>query len=115
MAAPRTPWSWSTSRAWAHDFDHLPEASFPIASLPEFIRLHEQVAGLVAPSTVVAAVALNTSLLPTEAAARRAIAETAEATGLPVDDPVRFGPTALWAGIQAGVESLSAGPTTVRP
>ena len=28
-----------------HDFDHLPEASFPIASLPDFIELHERVAG----------------------------------------------------------------------
>ncbi len=27
-----------------HDFDHLPEASFPIASLPGFIELHERVA-----------------------------------------------------------------------
>src|SRR5207342_1819634 len=26
-----------------HDFDHLPEASFPIARLPGFIALHEQV------------------------------------------------------------------------
>src|SRR5438067_1429224 len=31
----------------AHDFDHLPEASFPIAKLPEFIRGHEAVAGMV--------------------------------------------------------------------
>ena len=37
-----------------HDFDHLPEASFPIASLPGFIDLHERVASLVAPSKVVA-------------------------------------------------------------
>ena len=28
-----------------HDFDHLPDVSFPIASLPGFIRIHEQVAG----------------------------------------------------------------------
>src|SRR5512147_2972974 len=27
-----------------HDFDHLPEASFPIARLPDFIALHETVA-----------------------------------------------------------------------
>ena len=46
-----------------HDFDHLPGRHFPIAPLPEFIDLHEQVAGLVAPSKVVA-VALNTSLYP---------------------------------------------------
>ena len=53
-----------------HDFDHLPEASFPIAALPGFIDLHEQVAGLVAPSKVVA-VALNTSLYPDDDEARR--------------------------------------------
>ena len=86
-----------------HDFDHLPGRSFPIASLPGFIRLHEQVAGLVAPSRVVA-VALNTSLLPDEAAARRAIAETAELTGLPTDDPFRFGGTHLFAAIRSALE-----------
>ncbi len=43
-----------------HDFDHLPGASFPIAKLPGFIRLHEEVAGLVAPSRVVG-IALNTT------------------------------------------------------
>ena len=51
-----------------HDFAHLPEASFPIAALPGFIALHETVAGLVAPSKVVA-VALNTSLYPDDDAA----------------------------------------------
>ena len=60
----RTRWSWSTSPGMTdHDFDHLPDVTFPIAPLPEFIALHEQVAGLVAPSKVVA-VALNTSLYP---------------------------------------------------
>ena len=58
--------------------------------LPEMIRLHEQVAGLVAPS-VVAAVALNTSLLGSEGEARRAIAEVEAETGLATDDPYRFG------------------------
>ncbi|MGH2408599.1 MAG: DUF1611 domain-containing protein, partial [Candidatus Limnocylindrales bacterium] len=57
--------------------------------LPEFIRLHEEVAGLVAPSKVVC-VALNTGLLA-EDEARREIARTAEETGLPTDDPYRFG------------------------
>ncbi len=88
-----------------HDFEHLPDASFPIASLPEFIRLHEQVAGLVAPSTVVA-VALNTSLIADDEEARRVIAETAAETGLPCDDPFRFGPGPLWAAIQERVETL---------
>ena len=88
-----------------HDFDHLPDRSFPIAKLPGFIRLHEQVSGLVAPSTVVA-VALNTSLIADEGEARRVIAETATETGLPCDDPYRFGPGPLWAAIQERVSAL---------
>jgi len=89
----------------AHDFDHLPEASFPIARLPDFIRLHETVAALVAPSKVVA-VALNTMLYPSDADARRVIAEIAEETGLPTDDPVRFGADRLWTAIRDGVDAL---------
>ena len=88
-----------------HDFDHLPEASFPIASLPEFIRLHETVAGLVAPSRVVA-IALNTSLVKDEDEARRAIEATADETGLPVADPVRFGASGLWTEIHAATDAL---------
>jgi uncharacterized NAD-dependent epimerase/dehydratase family protein len=88
-----------------HDFDHLPEASFPIASLPAFIELHERVAGLVAPSRVVA-LALNTSLIPDEWEARRIIEATAAETGLPADDPVRFGPDRLWAAIRERVDEL---------
>ena len=90
----------------AHDFSHLPERSFPLAPLPGFIRLHEQVAGLVAPSRVVA-VALNTSLYPDDADARRIIAETAELTGLPTDDPFRFGGAGLFAAIRAALEPTS--------
>jgi len=89
----------------AHDFDHLPEASFPIAVLPGFIRLHEQLAGLVAPTKVVA-VALNTSLYPDDADARAVIAQIAAETGLPADDPFRFGPDQLWAAIRQGVDAL---------
>jgi uncharacterized NAD-dependent epimerase/dehydratase family protein len=94
-----------------HDFDHLPDVRFPVATLPPFIALHEQVAGLVAPSKVVA-VALNTSLIAGEDEARRIIADTAAETGLPCDDPVRFGGDALWGEIEAGVEALPwvAGP-----
>jgi uncharacterized NAD-dependent epimerase/dehydratase family protein len=89
-----------------HDFDHLPGRSFPIASLPDFIRLHEQVARLVAPSRVVA-MALNTSLCRDDADARRVIAETAELTGLPTDDPYRFGGDRLFAAIRASLEAAS--------
>ena len=88
-----------------HDFDHLPDRTFPIADLPPFIELHEKIAGLVAPSKVVA-IALNTSLVPSDEAARVEIARTAAETGLPCDDPVRFGPERLWPAIEAAVDAL---------
>jgi uncharacterized NAD-dependent epimerase/dehydratase family protein len=88
-----------------HDFDHLPDVSFPIAELRPFIDLHEKIAGLVAPSRVVA-IALNTSLIQKPEYARRVIADIAAETGLPVDDPVRFGPERLWAKIESAVEAL---------
>ena len=88
-----------------HDFDHEPDVHFPIAQLPPFIALHEQVAVLVAPSKVVA-VALNTSLIPDEDDARRIVAATAAETGLPCDDPVRFGGEPLWREIEAAVDAL---------
>jgi uncharacterized NAD-dependent epimerase/dehydratase family protein len=89
----------------SHDFDHLPGASFPIARLGPFIEMHERVAGLVAPSAVVA-VALNTSLYPDEDDARRIIDEIAEETGLPTADPVRFGADDLWAAVRDRVDAL---------
>jgi uncharacterized NAD-dependent epimerase/dehydratase family protein len=88
-----------------HDFDHLPGTSFPIARLPDFIRLHESVAGLVAPSKVVA-IALNTSLYPDDAEAHRIIDWTETETGLPAADPVRFGADAFWRAIRQRVEAL---------
>jgi uncharacterized NAD-dependent epimerase/dehydratase family protein len=88
-----------------HDFEHLPEASFPIAALPGFIDLHERVAGLIAPSKVVA-VALNTSLYPDDAVARAVIEAVAAETGLPTDDPFRFGADRLWPAIRESVDAL---------
>jgi uncharacterized NAD-dependent epimerase/dehydratase family protein len=88
-----------------HDFDHLPDASFPIAPLGPFIDLHERVAGLVAPSKVVA-VAVNTSAIPDEADARAEVTRIAAETGLPTDDPVRFGPAPLWTEIERAVDRL---------
>ena len=88
-----------------HDFDHRPDVSFPIARLPGFIALHEQVAGLVAPSKVVA-MALNTSLISSEDEARRVIEEIAAETGLPTDDPVRFGADRLWPAIREATDAL---------
>jgi uncharacterized NAD-dependent epimerase/dehydratase family protein len=97
------------ARQTVHDFDHLPDASFPIAELRPFIDLHERVAGLVAPSKVVA-IALNTWSIPDDDEARAEIARIAAETGLPVDDPVRFGPGPLWAEIERAVDAL---PTVV--
>lgn len=88
-----------------HDWDHLPDLSFPIAPLKPFIDVHEGVAGLVAPSRVVA-IAVNTSLIADEAAARAEIERTATETGLPADDPVRFGADGLWAEIERRVDEL---------
>jgi uncharacterized NAD-dependent epimerase/dehydratase family protein len=88
-----------------HDFEHLPEARFPIGDLPGLIAAHELMAGLVAPSKVVA-IALNTSLIHDDTEARRIIAATAAETGLPAADPVRFGGEELWATIEAAVDAL---------
>jgi uncharacterized NAD-dependent epimerase/dehydratase family protein len=88
-----------------HDFDHLPEASFPIAALGPFIELHERIAGLVAPSKVVA-IAVNTLLYADDVEARRVIEEVAAETGLPADDPVRFGADRLWPAIRDAVDGL---------
>jgi uncharacterized NAD-dependent epimerase/dehydratase family protein len=88
-----------------HDWDHVPDRKFPLKPLPDFIRVHEEVAGLVAPSKVVA-IALNTSRITDEADARRVIASVAAETGLPADDPVRFGGEALWASIAAATNAL---------
>jgi D-glutamate N-acetyltransferase len=88
-----------------HDFDHLPEASFPIASLPGFIDLHERIASVVAPSKVVA-VAVNTSLIRNDDEARAAIEAVTAETGLPADDPYRFGADRLWDSIRDAVDAL---------
>jgi uncharacterized NAD-dependent epimerase/dehydratase family protein len=77
-------------------------AEAPTLSLADNIRLYEQVASAVAPSRV-AAIALNTSLL-SEAEARAEIRRVASETGLPTDDPYRFGPSGLFAGLRATLE-----------
>jgi uncharacterized NAD-dependent epimerase/dehydratase family protein len=61
----------------------------PIVSLPELVDLHERMSLRLRPAKV-AAIALNTSGV-SEDDARAAIAEAEESTGLPADDPVRFG------------------------
>jgi uncharacterized NAD-dependent epimerase/dehydratase family protein len=61
----------------------------PIPSLPELIELHEHMSLKRRPARVVA-IGLNTSTV-SEGEARAAIAAAEEETGLPADDPVRFG------------------------
>jgi uncharacterized NAD-dependent epimerase/dehydratase family protein len=64
-----------------------------LRTLPDLIELHERIA-LPARPAKVAAIALNTRHLD-EAAARSAVADAARETGLPADDPVRFGAAGL--------------------
>ena len=61
----------------------------PLPSLPELIDLHQRMSLKKRPARVVA-ISLNTSTLD-EDEARAAIAAAEAETGLPADDPVRFG------------------------
>ena len=63
------------------------------------------IAGLVTPSKVVA-VALNTSLYPSDEDARAVIESIAVEAGLPADDPVRFGADRLWPAVRDAVDAL---------
>jgi uncharacterized NAD-dependent epimerase/dehydratase family protein len=65
----------------------------PIPPLRELVELHERLALPVRPATVVA-VALNTRRLSDDDA-RAALAAAEDETGLPADDPVRFGAARL--------------------
>jgi uncharacterized NAD-dependent epimerase/dehydratase family protein len=61
----------------------------PLPSLAELVDLHERMSLRLRPAKV-ACIALNTSHV-SEAEARRAIAAAEDETGLPADDPVRYG------------------------
>ena len=65
-----------------------------IPPLRDLVELHERIS-LPARKAKVACVAVNTAALRGDDDARRAISEIAEETGLPADDPVRFGPQHL--------------------
>jgi len=69
----------------------------PLPSLAELVELHERLALPARPARV-ACVAMNTRFLG-EDDARAAIEAAAAETGLPVDDPVRFGPEKLLEAI----------------
>ena len=62
----------------------------PIPPLSELVELHERIA-LPARKATVACIALNTARIEDDDEARAAIAAVEAETGLPTDDPVRFG------------------------
>ena len=80
----------------------------PIPPLPELVELHERMA-LPARPAKVAALALNTRLLD-EAGARVAIAAAEAQTGLPADDPVRFGPGRVLDAVLAALPEARGTP-----
>ena len=75
----------------------------PLPSLTELIDLHERISLPLRPARV-ACLALNTAHLD-EARAREAIEAAAAETGLPADDPVRFGAGPLLEAVLAAVEA----------
>ena len=85
-----------------HGWEGSDSMTAAIKPLDENIALYETVAAAVAPSKV-AAIALNTRNL-SEEEARAEIASVADATGLPTDDPFRFGPDGLFAALRETLE-----------
>ena len=73
-----------------------------IPPLSELVELHERISLSVRPARV-ACVALNTRSLD-EAGARRAVAAAEDETGLPADDPVRFGAGRLLDAVLGGLK-----------
>jgi uncharacterized NAD-dependent epimerase/dehydratase family protein len=72
----------------------------PIPPLGELVELHERIS-LPARRAKVVGVAVNTAELESDDDARAAIAAVAEETGLPTDDPVRFGSALLLDAVLA--------------
>jgi uncharacterized NAD-dependent epimerase/dehydratase family protein len=87
-------------KAGATALRNYPE--LPIPPLPELIAAYETVASRVRPARV-AAVALNTSDLDSDEAARAAVAEAESQTGLVADDVVRFGPERVLDAVVAAL------------
>lgn len=77
----------------------------PIPPLSELVELHQRIA-LPARKARVAAIALNTAGLGDRETAA-AIADIAEETGLPTDDPVRFGGATLLHAVLSNFEALA--------
>jgi uncharacterized NAD-dependent epimerase/dehydratase family protein len=86
-------------RAGATEIEGYP--GHPLPSLQELVELHERVTLPLRPARV-ACLALNTRGLD-DARARSAIEAAADGTGLPADDPVRFGAGKLLDVVLAAV------------
>jgi uncharacterized NAD-dependent epimerase/dehydratase family protein len=86
-------------RAGATEIEGYP--GHPLPRLAELVELHERIALPLRPARV-ACIALNTAELE-ENAAREAIAAAAAETGLPADDPVRFGAGRLLEAVLAAL------------
>jgi uncharacterized NAD-dependent epimerase/dehydratase family protein len=84
-------------RAGATEVEGYP--GHPLPSLTELIELHERIALPLRPARV-ACLALNTDGLSDEDA-RAAIARAEEETGLPADDPLRYGAAKLLESVLA--------------
>ena len=74
-------------KAHASEIEGYP--GHPLPSLPQLVELHQRISLPLRPARV-ACLALNTADLE-EQEARDTIAEARSATGLPADDPIRFG------------------------
>jgi len=73
----------------------------PIPPLPELVELYERISLPRRPAQVVG-VALNTARIEADEEARAAIAAVERETGLPADDPVRFGASRLLDSVLSG-------------
>jgi uncharacterized NAD-dependent epimerase/dehydratase family protein len=92
-------------RAGATEIEGYP--GHPLPSLAQLVELHERISLPLRPARV-AALALNTAHLH-EVEARRAIEFAAAETGLPADDPVRFGAGQLLDATLAALEAQVPG------
>jgi uncharacterized NAD-dependent epimerase/dehydratase family protein len=77
-------------------------AGHPIPPLGELVELHERIS-LPARRAKVVCMAVNTAELESDEEAHAAIAAVAEETGLPADDPVRFGSAPLLDAVLARI------------
>ncbi len=83
----------------------FPEARIP--SLADLIEAHARYLAMVKPAPTVAII-LNTVSL-SDKDARAAIAAAEAETGLPADDPVRFGGDRIWAAIDRATQLVKKG------